>query len=161
MLSPPLTLQRMYGGLLSSAIEIDMWSGFFKTSSVFALTVTISVRSFFALNPRCVRSLFLNSRPFCLISSGLMSFINAAKSNVSERPETRTIRSEEEPNGSWVPSSKVGGATKISFELSATLVSSGYFNEWPFEDSSSWDENSFDSKLQFCNHSLIAAAGIA
>ena len=66
-----------------------------------------------------------------------MLFIKPARSRVSDKPETRTIRSAGELNGSWVPSSKVGGAMKISFELSATLTSSVCLSEWPFDDSSS------------------------
>ena len=65
-----------------------------------------------------------------------MFSISLAKSKVSLIFETRTTRSDEELNGSWVSSSKVGGAMKISFELSATLTSNGYFKECPFEDNS-------------------------
>lgn len=50
---------------------------------------------------------------------------------------------------------------KISFELSATLISRGYLRECPLDDSSSCCENSSDSKLLACSHSLTALAGIA
>ena len=50
---------------------------------------------------------------------------------------------------------------KMSFELSATLTSNGYLRECPLDDSSNCSEKSSDSKLAFCNHNLIALAGIA
>ena len=54
----------MYGGLVSSVMLIDIRSGFVKISSDLLSTVAIVSRSFFALNPRWLRNLFLYSLLF-------------------------------------------------------------------------------------------------